>query len=150
MTASRDLTIKVMMTAVETIFRVWVQRDGMVCNMTLSMPSLTHDNFDRSDHKGNDDLCWNFLSDLGLERWNDMFRDVGEKTVSVQSECVMSYLSKPRQAEACSAPPVTTHTPQEQAPNPRPEACTVLNTSNIIGESVPKTTSFSSKGPIKN
>ncbi|KAG8257134.1 hypothetical protein J6590_055520 [Homalodisca vitripennis] len=56
MTASRDLTIKVMMTAVETIFRVWVQRDGMVCNMQLSMPSLTHDSFKRSDHKASRDL----------------------------------------------------------------------------------------------
>ncbi|KAG8316567.1 hypothetical protein J6590_047708 [Homalodisca vitripennis] len=32
--------------------------------------------------------------------------------------------------------------PQQQAPNPRPEACTVLNTSNIIRESFPKATSL--------
>ncbi|KAG8258058.1 hypothetical protein J6590_036797 [Homalodisca vitripennis] len=30
--------------------------------------------------------------------------------------------------------------PQQQAPNPRPEACMVLNTSDIIGETVPKAT----------
>ncbi|KAG8265234.1 hypothetical protein J6590_099448 [Homalodisca vitripennis] len=41
-----------------------------------------------------------------------------------------------------AAPPVTPTGPQQQAPNPSYEACTVLNTSNIIGKSVPKTTNL--------
>ncbi|KAG8268885.1 hypothetical protein J6590_014453 [Homalodisca vitripennis] len=43
------------------------------------------------------------------------------------------------------------HMPPSSRPiNPGPEACTVLNTSNIVGESVPKTTSFNSEGRITN